>query len=334
MTGIKTFDNIFGNTTQGIQETAKENGNVKIAIDKLVHFENHPFELYSGDRFDELVSSVRQLGIIQPIIVREKGECYEILAGHNRVEACKHIGEAEISAIIVDVDDEEAEMIMLETNMQQRSFSDLPHSEKAKIISIRHEAMKSQGKRTDLTEKVENILNNINVIEIPFTSDIGSDKTCSPVANKLKTIEKVGQEYGLSKDSIARYIRINQLPKEFIALIDKEDIAIRTGVELSYIKEENLKIIYQVLTSGDYKLDMKKAKALRKLDTENKITFTVVIGVLDGLKPKKEKEDKEKKIKIPKYLKKVFEKYFKDVNDEEEIAKIIDEALSEYFNGN
>ncbi len=331
MAGIKSFDNLFGKENDVIE---KEKGEQTIEIDKLVAFENHPFELYSGERFEELVSSVRQLGIIQPIIVRKKGEKYEILAGHNRVEACKHIGHNEISSIIVDVDDDEAEMIMLETNMQQRSFSDLPHSEKAKIISIRHEAMKSQGKRTDLTEKVEDILNNIKVISIPFTNDSSDDETFSPVAKRLNTVNEIGQEYGLSKDSIARYLRINKLSDDFLKLLDNEEIAIRTGVELSYIKEENLIIIYEVLTSNNYKLDTKKAKALRKLDSENKITFTVVMTVLEGLKPKKEKEDKEKKIKVPKYLKKVFEKHFKDVNDEEEISRTIDEALEQYYSGN
>ncbi len=324
MAGIKSFDNLFGKENDVIE---KEKAQQTIEIDKLVAFENHPFELYSGERLEELVSSVRQLGILQPIIIREKGEFYEILAGHNRVEACKHLGYTEIPKIIVDVDDKEAEMIMIETNLQQRGFSDLPHSVKAKIIFIRHNSLKSQGKRTDLTEKVENILNNIKVINIPFTDDA----TSSPVGTKSNTSEIVGNEYGLSKNSIARYLRINSLPDEYKELIDNEEIAIRTGVELSYIKEENLIIIYEVLTSNNYKLDTKKAKALRKLDSENKITFTVVMTVLEGLKPKKEKEDKEKKIKVPKYLKKVFEKHFKDVNDEEEISRTIDEALEKYM---
>ncbi len=313
--------------------------NNKMAIDKLVHFENHSFTLYDDERFEELVASIEQLGVIQPIIVRKKEDMYEILAGHNRTEACRKLGLEEIPVVIVDVTDEEAEMIVIETNLQQRSFSEMKHSEKAKVIAIRHNLMKSQGKRTDLTEKVENILQNVIVIELsPLTQLQDKNETCTPVVHKSKTVEKIGEEYGLSRGSIARYIRINELPKEFLNLIDSGEIAIRTGVELSYIKEKDLKEIYYIISDNDFKIDIKKAKILRDYSNMKKLTIANIISILEGViiskenkKSKASKKDKSKKTnKDLKTLKETFSKYFDDEN-EEQIKLIINKALEQYF---
>ncbi len=249
----------------------------KIALDKLVHFDNHPFTLYSDERFEELVASVEQLGVIQPIIVRKKDEMYEILAGHNRTEACKKLGLEEIPAVIVDVTDEEAEMIVIETNLQQRSFSDLPTSEKAKVISIRHSAMKSQGKRRDLIKNVEAVLKDLEVIQ--------SNKLFENKENKKDntTSSVVGSEYGLSKGSVARYLRIAKLTKKLLTLVDIGVIGIRAGVELSYISKENQDLIYTSIITNNYKIDLEKSKFLRKLDSANKLYNLKIDEILNGV---------------------------------------------------
>jgi ParB family chromosome partitioning protein len=135
---------------------------IELELSKLVHFKDHPFKLYKGQRFDDMVDSIKANGIYIPIIVRlinDKTGNYEILSGHNRVEASKAVGLDKIPAIIKEnLSDEEAKLIVTETNLIQRSFSDLSHSERAAALSTHHEATKKQGKRTDLINEITFLL--------------------------------------------------------------------------------------------------------------------------------------------------------------------------------
>jgi len=129
-----------------------------INIEKLIPFANHPFKLYEGQRFTDMVESIRTNGILSPIIVRSTdGGKYEILSGHNRVNAAREAGLTEVTAIVkVGLTDEEALFIVTETNLVQRSFADMKHSERAAALSVLYDAMKKQGYRSDLIEEIEN----------------------------------------------------------------------------------------------------------------------------------------------------------------------------------
>ena len=136
-----------------------------ISIDKLRPFSRHTFKLYEGQRFTDMVGSVKANGIFIPIIVQpiefEDG-FYEILSGHNRTEAAKAAGFTEIPAVIrKHLTRDEAMLIVTESNLIQRSFANLSHSERAAAMSMHHEAIKSQGKRTDLINEIENLLNQV-----------------------------------------------------------------------------------------------------------------------------------------------------------------------------
>lgn len=162
---VQPFMAIFG---EDYEEELNNNDEVAsqdmLKIEQLVPFENHPFKLYEGERFNEMVESIKQFGVIVPIVVRKKKLKFQILSGHNRVEACKALGIKEIPAIVKEgLTEEEALLIVTETNTMQRSFTDLPHSERATVIAVRHEAMKKQGIRTDLLREIEILSKSPNI---------------------------------------------------------------------------------------------------------------------------------------------------------------------------
>jgi ParB family chromosome partitioning protein len=317
MKKVEKFEAIFGDNFLDNDES--NNGIEKVKIKELVAFENHPFKLYTGERLNEMVESIRQFGVIVPIVVRKKKLRYEILSGHNRVEACRILEVKDIPVIIKEgLTEEEALLIVTETNLNQRSFSDLLHSEKATVIAVRHEAMKKQGFRSDLLAEIEKLSKVYNQ---------SSDLTSSPLAKKSETsIGIVGKEFGLSKDSIARYLRINILSDAFKELIDEGQIAIRAGVDLSYIGNSGLDIIHAIITEEHYKIDMKKATALKFADKKEPLTFKVANEII-----KADKRDRDKKDKVPKYWNGVYNKYFEKDQKEEEVKTIIDKALTMYF---
>jgi len=194
---LKSFDTIFAST----DPNGKQKGEpiYHLHPDKLFPYKNHPFKPYQGQRFDDMLESIRANGVLVPIIARPIDEfTYEILSGHNRVEASKAAGLETIPAIVKEeLSDEEALLIVTETNLIQRSFSDLSHSERAVTLSMHYDAIKKQGKRTDMIFEIETMLN---------ASNINEHETCTQIGNKLKSIEKVGNEYGLSKNSIAHCV--------------------------------------------------------------------------------------------------------------------------------
>lgn len=316
---VQPFMAIFGENYEEDINKNDDKGNQDILkIEQLVGFENHPFKLYEGERLDEMVESIKQFGVIVPIVVRKKKLKFEILSGHNRVKACKVLGVKEISAIVKEgLTDEEALLIVTETNTMQRSFTDLPHSERATVIAVRHEAMKKQGVRTDLLEEIERLSKSPNGF---------SDPTSAPVGRKLESREKVGAEYNLSKNSISRYLRISKLPTEFKELVDIGQIAIRAGVDLSYLREESLNIVHAIVTEENFKIDMNRARNLRGADKKAPLTFESAHVIIKG-----EKKDKEKKPKPPKYWNKVFTKYFKPEQKETEVTSILEKALAMYY---
>lgn len=258
---VQPFMAIFGEDYEeelSKDEKAKQD---MLKIEQLIPFENHPFKLYEGERFNEMVESIKQFGVIVPIVVRKKKLKFQVLSGHNRVEACKALGLKEIPAIVKEgLTEEEALLIVTETNTMQRSFTDLPHSERATVVAVRHEAMKKQGFRSDLLEEIEKLSKS------PISSE---DLTSRPLGEKLNTDGMVGNEYGLSARNVSRYIRISKLPKEFKELVDNGKIAMRAGVDLSYLREESLDIIHAIVTEENFKIDMKRARNLRGADKKH-----------------------------------------------------------------
>lgn len=151
---VRSFADIFGEDVAPVPE--QQAGVTEIEISKLVPFENHPFRIYEGERLNDMVTSIRELGVILPVVVRPKENVYEILSGHNRVNAAKIAGLLKVPAVIKEgLSDEEANLIVTETNLMQRSFADLSYSERAVALITHYNAIKHQGMRSDLINEIE-----------------------------------------------------------------------------------------------------------------------------------------------------------------------------------
>lgn len=201
----------------------------QIPCDQLHPYHNHKFEMYTGERLDDMVESIRENGVLSPIIVQPAENGYEILIGHNRWNASKLAGLPTVPAIIkTGLTEDKAEMFVVESNVIQRGFDNLRISEQAKVIALRHNEMFSQGKRND-------ILRELAMLENPNADT----STLTPMGSKLDSGKSVGAEYGVSKGSVVRLIRINKLIDELKALVDSGDISIRAGVELSFLSVES-----------------------------------------------------------------------------------------------
>lgn len=188
-----------------------EQGDIKqLELDILENYHDHPFTLYKGKRLNDMVESVKENGILNPIIVLKKGDNrYEILSGHNRVNAARLADIKSIPCIVKEnLTDKQAYTYVIETNLMQRSFSDLLPTEKALVLKIRYEKIASQGKRNDLKNEIELLDKGI----IEKEDKIGK-------ADSRKTL---GKEYNLSGASIARYLRLNKLSDFWKQDVDNE----------------------------------------------------------------------------------------------------------------
>lgn len=277
-------------------------------LNKLVPYSNHPFILYEGQRFTDMVESVRANGVLVPIVVRsvtEEGR-YEILSGHNRVEAARAVGIKSIPAIIRrGLTDEEALLIVTETNLMQRSFADLKHSEKAIALATHYYAMKKNpGYRTDLLQEIE-------------------DLSSVPVGQRLSTRGTLSEQHGLSSTSIQRYLRVNKLSKELKQWLDDGGIAMRVAEALSFLREKEQKIVEGLLAAGN-KISMKQANNIRVASEKSSLNKTDIAKIMkSGTTP-----TRSKTVKLSMDL---FSLHFKDGQSAEEIEKIIGEALKKYL---
>lgn len=218
------------------------------ALKNISPMENHPFGVRDDEEMEALVESIRQYGVLNPIIVRERrqyGDNYEIVSGHRRYEACKRLGKFDIPVIVRDLTDEEAILTMVDSNLHRERL--LP-SEKAFAYKMKLDALKRQGKRTDLTS--------------------------AQVAPKLST-EIIAEQENTSKDTIKRYIRLTKLIKPLLDMVDEGKIALTPAEKLSYLtEEEQTELVKQIseLEATPSLSQAVKLKALsesKKLDAEN-----------------------------------------------------------------
>lgn len=306
------------------QETSDQNGGIQfITINKIRFFKDHPFRLYEGERLTDMANSIESNGVLVPVIIRrietdENGCDFEMLAGHNRMNAALLIGLEHLPAIVKEnLTDEEALMYVVETNVLQRSFSEMLPSEKAKVLSLRYSDMFSQGKRNDIVEELQKLENPQHIKE---------NETSSLVGAKLRSDEKLGNEYGLSKNTVARLLRIDHLIVELKRRVDDGEIGIYPAVSLSYLPETEQSFVEEVLTQNEYKVDMKKAELLRSYS--GKLTGEQAAKILSGEATRKPRSKSPAPFKLKH---KVYAKYFSPGTKASEVEEIIDKALDMYF---
>ena len=298
------------------QQTAVQ----QIPCEMLHPYHNHKFELYTGERLEDMVASIKENGVLSPIIVQPDGDGYEILIGHNRWNASKLAGLPSVPAIIkAGLTEDEAEMYVIESNVMQRGFENLRISEQAAAVALRHNEMFSQGKRNDILRELELLENHNAEVE---------ESTLTPVGSKLDSGKTVGAEYGVSKGSVIRLIRINKLIDRLKALVDSGDIAIRTGVELSFLSEDTQAVVAECAVED--KIEYKIAKMLRaSAESDGYIDRDTVHNIIYG--DDNEQTPKPKSVKISNYT---YTKYFAEGTKPKEITETIEKALEFYFKNN
>lgn len=276
----------------------------------LVPFHNHQFSLYDGERRDDMVESIRKNGVMTPIVCRPNpngSDTYEILIGHNRWNCSKIAGLETIPAIIKEqLTEDEAQTYVDESNLIQRGFNDLKVSEQARIIARRYSEMFSQGKRND-------IINEIKMLNGENSAVTGNSR------------EKVAEEYGLSRNTIARLVRISKLSDSILGWIDKGQLAVRAGVELSYLLAEEQEKLFEINSVDDnmlMKISEAQARDLRVLSADGVLDEDEMLKVLSA---KKKKPDK--KVSIDSTL---YKKYFAGLSNDE-IADTVAAALDMFF---
>lgn len=200
----KVFGDAVDLLMDDIEEKTAPGGLRMLPIKKIRPFHDHPFHLYEGDRLEDMVASVREHGILNPVIVQEIDGGYEMLSGHNRMNAAKLVGLKDIPAIVkTNLSEEEAYVYVIETNLMQRSFSDLLISEKAAVLKARYEKESCQGRRNDIIEEIARMEGK----ELPAT--------CGHGDQRLNTRDMIGKEYELSGSSVGRLLKLNDLIKPF-----------------------------------------------------------------------------------------------------------------------
>lgn len=309
-------DLLTENTSAKTTEVKAENGVEQIAIDSIKAFHNHPFHLYEGERLNDMVESIREHGVLNPVIVRKLGKGYEMLSGHNRANAAKLAGLTEIPAIVkVGLSEAEAYVYVIETNLMQRSFTDLLPSEKAAVMAAHYDKVCCQGKRNDI------------IRELQILSGADPDDTCCHNGNKLKSLDVIASEYGFSSRNAARYLRLNYLIQPFKNLMDENKIALLAAVDVSYLTEEEQQMLWNIVERQGLKVKPVYAERLRKASGD--LTEEKMAEILEALQVKHTDGNAGVSFKLPKSI---CSKYF-DGMDSKQMAAVVEQALAAWFEG-
>ena len=252
---LPKLDDLFSS-----QESREEDALSKIRdipLEMIDDFPDHPFKVKDDEDMMHLVESVIEHGILVPAILRMKEDGrYELIAGHRRKRACQLAGLETLRSEVVDLDRDEATIYMVDSNLQRTTI--LP-SEKAFSYKMRLEAMKRQGKRSDLTS--------------------------TPLVSKFRTDEKIGKDVGESREQIRRYIRLTELITPILEMVDDGKIALRPAVEISYLPEELQYELFGSMEQEDCTPSHAQAVRMRKLLDEGKLTAESIYAILSEEKP-------------------------------------------------
>ena len=302
--------------TADIPQAETGNGIQSLSVDKIKPFHDHPFHLYQGERLDDMVESIRDHGVLCPVIVQKKGKGYEMLSGHNRQNAAKLAGMTEIPAIVkTELTEEEAYVYVIETNVLQRSFSELKPSEQAAVMAEHYEKMCGSLRHDEIVKELEALTGK-------------KDSRCGGHnGHRAKSRDIMAAEYGFSSRTAARMLRLNYLIPEFKKLVDEGCVALLAAVDMSFLEEGEQQAIWRLLNRQGLKLKPKAAAELRKQGGE--LTEERIVEILDALSINKRSGNEGLNLKLPNSL---CEKYFSGM-ESAEMALIVEQALDAWFSG-
>lgn len=269
---------------------------VNIPLSQLHDFPNHPFKVRDDEKMQETVESVKAYGVLVPAIVRQRtdGE-YEIVSGHRRKRASELAGLSQLPAIVRDLDDDAATIIMVDSNLQRENI--LP-SERAQAYKMKLEAIKRQGERRDLT---------------------------SPqVAAKFRADDEVAKTAGVSGDTVRRFIRLTELQPELQELVDTGKMAMTPAVELSYLKPKEQELLLETIDSEQATPSLSQAQRMKKLSQTGELNEDTMLSIMSEQK----KPELSSNITLSgERLKKYFPKSYTPAQIENTIFKLLDSWL-------
>ena len=274
----------------------KEKKNEEIVMihhKKLIDFEDNPFKVILDEKMNELIESIKENGVLTPIIVRPKDDNYEILSGQRRVTACRSIGVELIPTVIKDIDDNEASILLVDSNLQRE---ELLFSEKAYACKLKLDAMKCQGKRNDLT----------------------SDQ----IGRKLESREVLAEQTGESKSQISRYIRLTELVYKLLDMVDAKIMPFNVGVELSYLGLKEQMYIAEILEYDEIMLSLSQATEIRKQSVDGKISEEEIRKIIYA--------EKNSKFNIT-IKNKWLKEYFPENYSKEQIEDIVLNLIKKWY---
>lgn len=296
---IPTYDDLF--TTEQQRQELKLEKVMNIPINEIHEFKNHPFKVRMDEDMVKLVESIPENGIILPTLVRPSpsGKGYEMVSGHRRMKAAELNQLETVPAIIRDLTDDQATIIMVDSNIQREHI--LP-SERGFAYKMKLDAMKQQGKRSDLT--------------------------CAQLGHKLKgvkSVEILAQEVGESKNQVKRYIRLTELIEPLRDLVDgiredKKKIALNPAVELSYLSKEHQEIIVRFIDELNVTPSHAQTIRMKELFKENRLDENVIYSIISEEKPNQKEKLSIKMDTIDKY----FPRGFTPKQKENIILKLLD----------
>jgi ParB family chromosome partitioning protein len=275
--GKNTLDDLFKTDEGRKTEEVKP-----IKIDELKPFTDQPFKVLEDESMDELVESVKQSGILTPIVTRPHPEGgYEIISGHRRVRACQIAGITEIPGVVKNIDDDTAIILLVDSNLQRENI--LP-SEKARAYEMKLEAMKRQGARTDLTS-----------VQIGQKLEGSTSR------------DEIAKQFGESSVQIQRYIRLTNLIEPILDMVDEKKIALNAAVELSYLGTKAQSEVLETIEIEESAPSIEQAKKIRKFSDEGRLNSDVILSIMQEQKPEKIKISLDDE-QVRKYFPKSFTK--------------------------
>ena len=285
---LTSYDDLFS-TQESRQEAGREKI-IEIPISELHPFKNHPFKVMDDERMLDTAESIREYGVLVPAIARPREDGgYELIAGHRRKRGCELAGLESMPVIVRDMDDDAAVIVMVDSNIQRESL--LP-SERAFAYRMKLEAIKHQGARADLTS--------------------------TQVAQKL-SVEKVGEDAGISKDQVRRYIRLTYLIPELIEMVDNRKIALNPAVELSYLKPVEQKMLLTAMDSEQASPSLSQAQRLKRFSQDGRLSEDSMFAIMS-----EEKKKDVDRISIPRdTVRKFFPKNYTPKQMEDTIIMLL-----------
>ena len=261
----------------------------EISVCNLHSFKNHPFQVKDDESLQALCDSIREYGVLSPLLARPTDDGFEIVSGHRRKAAALRLGLDRLPVLVREMSDDEAVILMVDSNIQRENL--LP-SEKAFAYKMKLEALKHQGKR--------------------------EDNTCAKVGHKSRDI--IAEEVGEARETIRRYIRLTNLAKPILNMVDAQRIAFSPAVELSYLTRQEQAELWNLMQSEDCTPSLSQAIRMKKLSQQVKLTPEVMLSILTEEKPNQKEQVRIKTESLRKY----FPKSYSAEQMEQAILKLLE----------